>query len=515
MSKSSVADSLKKQKKAKLLKKTGKTATSAAAAAVLKSKRKGKQQRLKDKIEKRKLSKSKSGGAIDEDKLFGGKSRKDKGEKRKRKREKSLSPVKAIVADGDSIVVSLSFQKETPSSHSSSALEKGSSGKGAKKLKESTKHSRSSSKLKENAAKVKSPSVNKQLLDLGAEDLSSNSETSSSVSKREKEMGASKVSSSGDGSVVDTYNAVGSSAMHVEDTGEIQGDSLVTSTRDSLEPSATTEDDYPSATSPTHGKTSSQDSTVNKVVPQNVSSSAHSPRVQGNSSLPSSLQQSGVGAQPTQGGSSAAGLAAKAASSAIAVGIDALQTQAIPGAATMSTSSQQPNQQIRYPAANSGMFTPMLATVATALFAARHQPPGPVPGTGAPSSATKASKSKSRSHGNFQGGAGDTSPMSPNSSDGDDLFEPPTDQGSKSGKGGGGHSTKSGSSSGGNISTLFDDLFGSEPKQNARQEVVKPSKPRPQNRQQQRKGMLCCSFCYVTVLSTNLIDLFTKCLLIN
>lgn len=485
--KSSPIDNLKK-KKSKLIKKAGKS-------ALLKAKRKEKEQRLKEKGEKRKLSKTKTGG--EEDKLSAAKNKlaKDKVEKKRRKREKSLSPVKAIVADGDSIVVSLSFQKDT-TNHSTLSSEKNSSGKLSSKKHRESKQQRSSSKLKESSTKSKSPSVKQGLMDLGAEDLSSNSESSSATSNiklsRDKEIGASKVSSSGDGSAGDNYKSLVGSG-NLDESCEVQGDSLVTSTRDSLEPSAITEEDYPNlGTSPVNSKTVLLES-ANKLTIQNVSSTAHSPRVQvaNSNNAPSAINMQGASQQNSQHSNVGA---QKSSSTSSSAGLDLLSSQtgaAAAAAAAMSVSLSQSSQQLRYPPTSGNMINPVLATVASALFAVRQQAPGPhtnmTGGTGM-SGMMRAARNKGRSNlGNYSGG-GDTSPMSPNSSDGDDLFEPPTDHQKKGGSGG--HQGKGGS---GNISNIFDTLFGSEPQQSkqASRQDGKQSKPKPQNRQPSRsKGKL-------------------------
>jgi len=101
---------------------------------------------------------------------------KDKEKKRKKKRrEKSISPVKAIVADGDSIVVSLNFQKgkDTGSSASSTVKENGDIGrknvsesdkKGSRNSKNRTSSSISEDKTNDSTTVIKPKSLKKTVL---------------------------------------------------------------------------------------------------------------------------------------------------------------------------------------------------------------------------------------------------------------------------------------------------------------------------------------------------------------
>lgn len=482
------AEALRLKRKAKLKK----------LSVASKTRRKPAKERLRER-EKRKTLESNSKS---EEKLVKGKAKppKERPEKRKKRREKSLSPVKAIVADGDSIVVSLSFQKETMDHSAKASSEKTSVSKTTKKS--PTKRTPEGTKHKERSSTPKSPSAKKNL-DLGTEDLSSNSESGSSdtsLVNREKETGASKVSSSGDGSGrpqqryepeklytgTATATAITKSIGKHDDSGEMQGDSLVTSTRDSLEPSALPEDDYAnSATSPVHLKQASLETT--KLPIPSVTSSAHSPRAQGGPTLPPQLPGVGQGPppvanvnpNPTQKSSTAAEMQPTVAP--------------IPPVSVPISQSQA----MRYPPATStNLLNPVLATVASALFAARHQAPPSATVVGdqlrGRTGTTPVKNPNSRSQGKrsnqmlFTGGDG--SPVSPNSSEGDDLFEPPTDHGPGPSKKPGGQGKAPPTV--GTMASLFDSLFGDPGKPAARPEVVKPYKPsKPQsNRPPYRKG---------------------------
>ncbi|ODM95129.1 PHD and RING finger domain-containing protein 1 [Orchesella cincta] len=383
------------------------------------------------------------------------------------------------------IVVSLSFQKETPAQ--SKASDKGTSGKETKSSKKSSKRSSETSKYKDSSS-TRSPANSKQL-DLGAEDLSSNSDEST----HEREIGASKVSSSGDGSgrilgryeTEPLYNATADSSkvgtVQDEDGEPIQGDSLVTSTRDSLEPSVSTEEEYPnSATSPAHSKSSEPA----KQLVQSVSSSAHSPRVPGG---PSSGSSSAFTPQSqSQGSQSAAGSSSMQKSSAGSIGASELPSTQ-PQAAASAAASLPQSQTLRYPPPQTNMLTPVLATVATALLAVRqHNVDNNLAMLGDQMKnrsmmMMKNANARSQGKGNRSGG-GD-SPVSPNSSDGDDLFEPPTEHGSaKKGQGNRGQQKPP------VVSNLFDSLFGAEPSNSAsrqqqqQQQNKPPSKPKGPSR---------------------------------
>ncbi|CAL8079511.1 unnamed protein product [Orchesella dallaii] len=455
-----------KKKKAKLKK--------GDLALTLKSKRRAKE-RLKEK-EKRKLAQK---AKEEEKQATKVKPAKEKGEKKKRKREKSLSPVKAIVADGDSIVVSLSFQKDPPAP-SKSTSDKGTSLKENKSSKKSGKRTSETSKYKESSSS-RSPAISKKL-DLGAEDLSSNSEESN----HDREMGASKVSSSADGSgrilgryeTEPLYNATADSskvgAVQGEDGEVIQDDSLVTSTRDSLEPSVSTEEEYPnSATSPAHSKSSEPA----KLVVQSVSSSAHSPRVPGGPSSGSSATFTPQ--SQSQGSQSAAGSSMQKAS---ASSMAHSELPSVAPQAVAATSAPQ-SQAIRYPPPPPNMLTPVLASVATALLAVRqHNVDNNLAmlgdqmknrSMGMMKNTNQRSQPKAgRSSSGFQSGGGGDSPLSPNSSDGDDLFEPPTDHGAGSSKKGSGNRNQQKPQG-----NLFDSLFGAEPSGSRPQQNKPASKP--------------------------------------
>ncbi|ODM93592.1 PHD and RING finger domain-containing protein 1 [Orchesella cincta] len=502
--------------------------------------------------------------------------------KKKKRREKSPTPVKAIVADGDSIVVSLSFQKGKTASSSnvqscassedrndSSLDTSANSESSSKQLPKPNNEGGNNSGFSEEPERAQnSPEKLSNVTD-DEEGNVSPPEVSPERSKQteEKETEAVKVTSSGGGSCGSnspfegerSFSAAADSTKIVtpqqneqhessfsrrtslsptDVESNAQGDSLVTSTGDSIEPPAVADDEStkssstPSKPTEKHFPGLSHKTLTSSVSPrfsgtQSSASdtSATSPATSLSLSNTSNSQSSSapVMTRPLIGN-----IPGLYPSNAI---INTGGAAPVPPPIVIPT--PPPPQGIRFSGGSAPMLNPnVLASVASALLAVRQNPPGfsqgKLPAVGgmtnnsdttpirhmnvlAPRTQNFSLQSTSRSGGGnsfSQSQEGGDSPMSPNSSDGDDLFEPPTERtDSETGTNvanGSGKAAKNGQAmcsggmgndafnSAGNSSnkprersTLFDSLFGGGDGQKAA-----PNKPNKVNKSKQkhRKG---------------------------
>lgn len=441
---------------------------------------------------------------------------KEKRKKRKR-REKSPTPVKAIVADGDSIVVSLSFQKGKTATTPSTAQVNDTAEERNENSMGTSENSESNNNKQLNKLSIESAEGNN--FNLEAERSNSSPAKLSSVTdeegnktptdpcppsdrskpQEEKETEAVKVTSSGGGSCgsnspfegENSFSAAADSTKIVtpqpseqhessfnhsrssmSPTGvesNAQGDSLVTSTDESIEPAAAGDDESSKSNPSSIPSKQAEGGKLFPSLSHKISTSAVSPRFQPTQTS-TSAENTAPPAATTLNSATAPNSATQ---NPVALPVTRPLIGNIPGlypSSAIITSGgaapvpppivipTPPPPQIRF--AGSGppsapMLNPnVLASVASALLAVRQNQPnigGKMPAISnmnisdtsnsqlrhmnvlgprtqnfsTTSSAVRQTTGNSFSQGQDQGG---DSPLSPNSSDGDDLFEPPSER---------------------------------------------------------------------------------------